>query len=240
METIDTEEKQDVEKQIVNEENEDYIIETYEEDGKQFVATYSRDLSTMSLVCCDGDIITNRVFLYDSTLQKYIEQTVVLETDETAPLTDENNIEAQKIKYNSKTKCIWNQKNSYYYQSGSNKEKTYLKIGCKANYRIRTDNLSDKKEKKCNAYQSAIKKSNSYYRKGYAYLMGTGIPVGMVIGLVAANVAFPPSVIVSIVVATVGGGATVYKSVTAFANSKEKYCDAKDYYAVIKTYGKKL
>ena len=73
---IDTLEDVDVintEKQIVNEENEDYIIETYEEDGKQFVATYSRDLSTMSLVCCDGDIITNRVFLYDSTLQKYLE-----------------------------------------------------------------------------------------------------------------------------------------------------------------------
>lgn len=241
METIDTEEKQDVEKQIVNEENEDYIIETYEEDGKQFVATYSQDLSTMSLVCCDGDIITNRVFLYDSTLQKYLEQTVVLETDETMTLTDENNVEAQKINYNSKTKTLYNwNKNPYYYQSGSSKEKTYLKIGCKANYRIRTDNLSDKKAKKCNAYKSAIKKSNSYYQKGTAYLAGSSVTLGVVLGLVVANVAFPPSVIATMAVGALGGGSAVYKGASALANSQEKFCDAKDYYAIIKTYGKKL
>jgi hypothetical protein len=156
-------------------------------------------------------------------------------------LTDENNVEAQKINYNSKTKTLykWN-KNPYYYQSGSSKEKTYLKIGCKANYRIRTDNLSDKKAKKCNAYKSAIKKSNSYYQKGTAYLAGSGISLGVVACLVTANAVFPPSVIVSIVVATLGGGSALYKGASALANSQEKYYDAKDYYAIIKTYGKKL
>ena len=151
----------------------------------------------------------------------------------------ENNpfFETQKISYNSKTTEKWDDK--YWYRYGSKKKKSYLEIGCKAKYLIRTDNLSDKKEAKCTKYTDSIKKCNSNYNKAMACAGGSGIMFGGIVALVAANVTFPPSVIITIVVSAVGGGGSVIACVKSCIDSYDYYCDVKDYYVVIRTYGKK-
>ncbi len=63
---------------------------------------------------------------------------------------------------------------------------------------------------------------------------------GVIIGLVASNVAFPPSVIVTIVVAAVGGGGSVIGCVNSLIDSHDYYKDAADIYITIRTYGTKL
>lgn len=50
---------------------------------------------------------------------------------------------------------------------------------------------------------------------------------------------FPPSVIITIVVSAVGGGGSVIACVKSCIDSYDYYCDVKDYYVVIRTYGKK-
>lgn len=235
---IDIEDKKNTKEQIINEKGQEYIIKKYEKDEKKYVTAYSQDQSLISVICVDGEIVTSKVYSYDPECQEYIEQTMVLDIDQQK--LSENTVSAQKIKYNSKTSCKWPGKPSYYYQTGTSGKKIYLKIGCKANYRIRIDNLSSSKSKKCTSYKTAVKKSKSNYSKGIAYLAGTDISLGVVLGLIVANATFPPSVIVSIVVGTIGGGATVYKAVNCLVTAYEKYQDAKDYYAIIKTYGTKL
>lgn len=148
------------------------------------------------------------------------------------------NIETRAISYNSKITEKVSKK--YWYQYGSENQKTYLQIGCDAKYRIRTDNLSSAKEKKCTAYSNAIKNCNSKYFKAEAAAAGSGVLFGTVLALVTANIAFPPSVIISIVVAAVGGGGSVAVCVNNMIDSFQYYNDAKDLYITIRTYGTKL
>lgn len=237
----DTSEIQDTERQVIKADNQKYTIENYEVDGKKYVVTYSQDKLYMSMICLDGDIITTKNYTFDSILQKYIEETVVLQIDDENGLSEQNDeVMVQKINYNSKVTCKLHKNSPYYYQTGKEGKKTYLKIGCKANYRIRTDNLASKKEKKCAAYQSAIKKCNSYRAKTIGSLAGTGVSLSVLMALVVANIGFPPSVIATTVVSIIGGGPGIVSAVYAAVNAEEKFQDVKDYYAVITTYGKKL
>ncbi len=239
MDIVDGAEEQDVERQEVKANNQKYIVENYEVDGKKYVVTYSQDKTSMSVICLEGNTITTKNYTFDPVLQKYTEETVVLRTDDENGLIEQNDeVMAQKIKYNSKVVCKLHNKSPYYYQTGKEGKKTYLKIGCKANYRIRTDNLTTSKDKKCSAYQSAIKKCNSNRSKALASLVGTEITFVTLLALVVANISFPPSVIVTTVVSVVGGGTGVIKAVYATIDAEKNYQDVKDYYAVIKTYGK--
>lgn len=147
-------------------------------------------------------------------------------------------VNSQAISYGSKTKSLIG--DDYWYCYGSEGAKTYMKIGCVAQYRIRTDNLSATKEAKCDDYANNIKKSNSAYLKGMAYAGGSGAVFGIILGLVTANIAFPPSVIVSIVIATVGGGGGITLCVMSLIDSFEYYSNAKDLYTTIRAYGTKL
>ena len=115
-----------------------------------------------------------------------------------------------------------------------------MKIGCKATYRIRTDNLSDAKEKKCDAYISAVKVSRTYEKKALAYASAAGVSGTVIIALVLANATFPPATIVTIVFSILGGGATIHNAINYTIDSFEKWQDAKDYYNTIKSYGTKI
>jgi hypothetical protein len=125
----------------------------------------------------------------------------------------------------------------YSYKYGTDKKKTYIQIGKDSTtYTIRTDTLSSAKDAKCDSFANAIKKSNSYYDKGASYAAGTSFSVGVIIGLVIANAAFPPSVIVTIIVALLGGGATLYKAIDNFVDSYAQWKNARDLFVTIKTY----
>lgn len=144
-----------------------------------------------------------------------------------------------KIKYNSITKTKWTFLQEYWYAYGSQGKKTYLKIGCKAKYEIRTDNLPSKKESNCTKYTNSIKKCNSSYNKAKATVFSSKLFVA-ISALVVANIAFPPSVIVTIVCAVLGAAGFVATTIYHLIDSYDYYSDAKDIYTIIRTYGKKL
>lgn len=64
--------------------------------------------------------------------------------------------------------------------------------------------------------------------------------LGIICGLVVANIALPPTVIATIVVAAIGGSGSIIACINACIDSYGYYCDAKDIYITIRTYGAKL
>ena len=219
--------------------NTKYVTEIYEDGDITYVKTYSEDKQLMSIVTYDGEMINSDSYVYNFETDEYEKQhlEIVCEDNDAAGT---NEVWAQAVSYNSKTKSAEWKDTTYWYQTGNNGKKTYLKIGCKASYRIRTDNLSSAKEKKCNAYKSAVKTSRSYEKKALAYAAAAGVSGATIIALVLANAAFPPSTIITIVFGVLGGSATVYNAINYTIDSFEKWQDAKDYYGIIKSYGTKL
>lgn len=216
-----------------------YVTEFYEEDNITYAKTYSEDMQQMSIVSYDGEIINSDNYVYNTESGEYEKQHLELVCEELEQ-NKINDVWAQAISYSSKTKSAKWKDTTYWYQMGNSGKKTYLKIGCKAAYKIRTDNLSNAKEKKCDAYRSAVKTSKSYEKKALAYATAAGISGTTIIALVLANAAFPPATIITIVFGVLGGGATVYNAINYTVDSFEKWQDAKDYYNTIKSYGTKL
>lgn len=134
-------------------------------------------------------------------------------------------------------------KKLYWYRTGHNSstKRDYLRIGCKAKYQLRTDNMSSARTSQCNRYKNAIIGVNEKYRIVEKNLEGTGIGATAVIGLIIANILYPPSVVVSILLATVTGISTAVATTLISATSalKAKYEIVEDQYATIKVWGKK-
>lgn len=86
-------------------------------------------------------------------------------------------------------------------------------------------------------YREAVRSCKSNYDKGDAALVGTGVATGV---MVICNIAFPPSVIVTIVLAAVGGGGAVVTAVNYLIDAHSDYTLAVDDYAMIKGLGTKL
>lgn len=235
----DIEEAELEESKITEYEDTKYITEIYEEGNTTYVKTYSEDRMQMSIVSYDGVIINSDNYSYNAETGEYEKQHMELICEE-SQTESENNVWAQAVSYNSKTKSAKWKDTVYWYQTGNNGKKTYLKIGCKATYNIRTDNLSSAKDKKCDAYMSAVKSSKSYEKKALAYASAAGISGTTIIALVLANATFPPSTIITIVFGILGGGATIHNAINCTVDSFEKWQDAKDTYNVIKSYGTKL
>lgn len=138
--------------------------------------------------------------------------------------------------WNSKTYEKW--KKDYWYQKGNDGSKIYYKIGCKASYRIRVDN-SSKNMKACKNYANAIKSCNNHYLTAMSLVAGTDVSLAVIYGLIVANIAFPATVIVDIVVAAVGAG-SIGTTVKEMVDSYTAYKDVKDYYIDARACGKKL
>lgn len=156
----------------------------------------------------------------------------------TEEIEDFDNLQAQAISYGSKT--TEKIKKKFWYSYGNTGSKTYLKIGHTASYQIRTDNLSSSKEAKCNQYVNAIKKCNSSYLKALAAAGGSSAILGIAAGLVLANIALPPTVIITLAIAVVGGGSGMVAMINYLIDASEYYQTAKERYNIIKTYGTKL
>lgn len=219
---------------------EKYTIEVYDDKSRKIVRTYSENGKYMSIIELKQQHVNVDSYTYENQHDCFINRNIKFTYSDDTDSSDE--FLAQAIKYGKKTKsATWNKK-TFWYANGSKGKKTYLKIGQKASYRIRTDNLSNKKEKKCDSYRKAVKKSKSYWAKGTAEISGTTFSVGIIVGLIIANAACPPSVIVDIVIAAIGGGSIplVVSGVKNLVNSYEKWEDSRDYYVTIRTYGTKL
>lgn len=145
----------------------------------------------------------------------------------------ENSMSLQAIKYKSKTYESWPLGNDYWYCRGTDSTKTYVKIGCIASYRIRTDNLSSNKFNMVEAYISAILSCNTAMNSAIAAdVLGV---LGCVAGIVVLG--GPLAVVITACVFVTGcATALVYKAVDAYGY----YCLVKDKYKAIKAYGTKL
>lgn len=218
------------------------ITQLSDSDGYDFIVTTDDSKDKVEVNFHDDSLIIKEFDYEGKSLlgkeQYDISKDVIDISDHIGNVENTEDASAQaKINYGGKTTVTWDK---HWYCYGSEPGKSYMKIGHTATYRIRTDTLSSKKEKKCDNFANAIKKSNSHYNKALAYAGGSGVLLGIAAGLVAANIAFPPSVIVTIVLSAVGGGGSVVCMTNSLIDSYDYYKDCKDLYAVIKGYGTKL
>lgn len=152
----------------------------------------------------------------------------------------ESTYNPQGIVYENSVKEKYKGDYWFAYGKGEKTTKRFLKIGCVAKYRIRTDNLTAVKKIQCDKYTTAIKNCNSCVKSGNNYATGAGLSSSLILGLVIANATFPPSVIVTIVIAAVGGGAAAKNATNAYIDAKEYFNELKSLYEIIRDYGKKL
>lgn len=152
--------------------------------------------------------------------------------------SDESNgdVTAQGISWNGKTYDHW--KKDYWYKKGNDGSKVYFQIGSVATYQIRVDNNSNNK-RTLEKFASAIKSCNQNQALATAAAAGTGVSMGVVMGLVIANAAFPPTIIVDIVVGILGGGA-VSSLVKYSVNAYSDYKDIEDIYIDARACGTKI
>ena len=153
---------------------------------------------------------------------------------------DEAEYNPQGVIYDSAVKEKYKGDYWYAYGKGEKTTKKFLKIGCVAKYRIRTDNLTAVKKIQCDKYTTAIKNCNSSVKSGNGYAASAGLSSSLILGLVIANATFPPTVIVTIVVAAVGGGAAVKNATNAYIDAKGYFNELKSIYETIRDYGTKL
>lgn len=146
------------------------------------------------------------------------------------------NTYSNAVKYNGK-KHGGLGSGDYYYQYGYTSNKTYLKVGNSSKTKsICLTGLKSSKKSTCDKYTSSIDTSANYYAKACVYSAASGVGIGVIAGLVAANIAFPPSVIITIVVAACGSGSSIIACVNALIDSNTYSNQAKNYFASVVTY----
>lgn len=232
-----------------------YRIDSSDVDGGKIITiTSSKDNDKRKIFIDSENNITITDYKYVegdvNSESSYSITTNVITTEDNAPLSNSQiNQPKRAVSYNSKVYEKLRNKYWYCYGNGVTKgvkdSRTFLKIGCKATYKIRTDNLSSAKVKKCDAYTSNIKKCNNHYNKaavafgGASFSGGTALSLG--VSLIIANAACPPTVLCDILIAALSGaGAGAVTGCKQLVDAYTAYCNAKDLYTVIRTYGEKL
>lgn len=127
----------------------------------------------------------------------------------------------------------------YWYQNGtktvSGKTKAFVKIGCIATYEINYTDASSKAQTAFDNYTSYLRKANTNYGKFQTACYALDMSAAAVGALILANIAFPPSIIITII----GGGAAL-GMVNFYLDYHENFESMKEWYTKAKVYGKKL
>ena len=158
-------------------------------------------------------------------------------------LSNTSNMTTQKISYDSKTKEWWTFDTwftyPYWYAYGNEGSKTYLKVGCKASYQIRTDNLAADKVKNCNKYTNYIDKCNKELLE--ASVAAGGISISTLVIVVAGASTVAPEIVGAVIAAALAIDAgSAWECATSMINAYDYYKKAKNKYTVVKSYGTKL
>lgn len=167
----------------------------------------------------------------------YIEETASIEIQDVLNI---DSIQGQAISYGSKVKETY--KNKYWYQVGHDGTKDYLKIGCVATYRLRTDTMSASRYDSCKDYKTGVKNCRDYYNKYKSAVSDAGLSVELVTAIIVANILSPVGIIVDVVIAAVGSASIplIVRAVDAYMSATDAYDDAKTSYEEIKVWGTKL
>jgi hypothetical protein len=201
-----------------------YKIINYSESGINYVTVTSdanSDVYKISYNTNNGDLIET------------INNSTVLNFNENDMTT--NLLNSDDHDWCSKVYDDWS--NDYFYQNKTNY--SYYQIGCKASYLIKNTGSA---AYALNNYVNAIDYCNSYFDKALGRLAGTGISYAVILNLVAVNIAFPETTIVSIVIGAVSGiSVDLAKDVVSnFIHSHSYYEDVRTYYNIAKAYGTQL
>lgn len=214
-----------------------YTVSSYEVNGEPCVEVRTDESKDYYTYKMKDESIEYQTHTYNNRLfgKNYSTKSEIIDTSEY--VEDTSMAQSQAVSYGSKVKIKYG---DVWYQVGSEGSKTYLKIGWEASYRIRTDNLASAKETKCENYQKAIRNANKCYNKALAAVGGSSACLAIIVGLVVANVTFPPTVIVTIVVAALGGSGGMVAAANYAIDAEDYRKEAEDLYIVIRTYGTKL
>lgn len=229
--------------QTVTENGIEYTVKTEESlDGKVITVTQSNNDTKTVIEINDEEIIsTQYIDQGDNTFDK---ETVEIQlNEEAASVTMNEGIEAMEsadaiataattsssIKWNSTVKEKYKKK--YWYRTGHNSsnDRDYLRIGCTAKYQLRTDNMTTYRVSQCNKYKSAINSVNTKYNKFSTYFSGTGISATAALALLVANVLYPASTLITIIMGAASG-----LTLTAATNAVDKFIEMKGKYEVVK------
>lgn len=128
--------------------------------------------------------------------------------------------------------------NKYWYQMGNDGCIVHYKIGCDLTYQIRVDDNSYNKNA-LEEYASWIRSCNSNMARGDAACIGSGISAGAVLGLVIANIAFPPTVLIDVIVGIFGTAAigAIGTAVYSYLAAHDDYQEIQDSYIIAKACG---
>lgn len=229
----------------------DTTVQTIVEDGVEYKITtrkFGDDVqSTIEYddkkieTRLEDDIVTATEYEYTGTTFFGKDKFEVVRSEE-IDLDDVNqkseDVRAQ-YSWNSRTYTPSDWGSRYWYQYGtSSYNNAYLQIGCKASYRLKYYKLSSKKQGHCKSLTNKIKNCKKNYTLGAAGLSASKLAV--IVGLIIVDcvtVAIPVGVIVTAIVAVVGGFAG---SIKLLVTSYYDYLDVRDDYTIVKTYGSKL
>lgn len=135
-------------------------------------------------------------------------------------------------------------KNKFWYQNSSSGE--YVRVGCKAKYKINYNKLSSSKVDNVRSYRGKVRATKNAWNNFCSSCIKFGVSAPVVVAaFVAALLAGPETVGVSILAGVLLGiatGITWGEAVAAAENymtAKKSYAKVKTYYAKVKTYGTK-
>lgn len=141
--------------------------------------------------------------------------------------------EVQAQAWSSKIYDKWN--GDHYYQR--NTDSSYYIIGCDASYLIK---YSGTAAEKVNDYKNAISACNNSYDSGVFYCGAAGVSVAVALNIIAINIVFPPTIIITILSGIIGGSATIHflsEIVNNFVDSYNSFQDVRTTYKVARDYG---
>lgn len=208
---------------------------------------------TITVIDCKSNCYSSFKIKHTGRTISAIDYTVVNNNSgeylkETGRITLEPQIvEKQSVSTESANGIKWEKritepyKGKYWYQLGYAKN-DYMKIGCKAIYRLNLSKLSSTKVSRCKDYRSQINSCKSHYNTMKRYATAAGLSVQAVVALILLNIAYPASTIITILLGAFSSltASSASAIVSNFFKSRRNYLNAKETYEVIKVWGKKL
>lgn len=209
-----------------------------EQNGDKIITIATNNSKDKSVLDVSKDTIVKTDYKYAG--KSFFGNEKFIQSDKKVEKIDKNlgatsdAVTAQAISYRSKTYIKW-PGNAYWYCYGSETNKSYLKIGCSNTYQIRTDNLAYPKPDNCDKYTNAILQSNSCYNEATT---ADAVTLAVCVGLIILNCALPETVLITLMVAAIGGGGgwLIHKAYDSYT----WYCKAGDAYVQIRSYGTQL
>ena len=230
-----------------------YTIEKWSNDSSATVSVTDESTNEIFLVNVSNDLnsvevsdyqykgkIAGKKYYKKKTTKSHVGKTETTERVENVlmSLCPVVRADAASISWKTKytTPAIGSNKDKIWYQLGTSGKTTYLKIGCKATYKINYSSLNSTPAGKCDKFREEVQDCISYYKKAQTCL-GAGATSAAASIIAAGILTLGPGALVAACVEAIGGSATYFY----YVYDAVKYHDlAADDYVIIRSYGTKI